>query len=224
MLRRLATLALSLSLATTALVSPAAARSFARAPEAADEPARAARIVRLPDETPRISPAARAKLGKILRAHRAKNVAAFTAYAKRGVYPHNYLTQDSLNVWIDQDGHMCAAATMIFKSGAKKLVRKVGAEQNNIKLGEVTEGPLMDWILVSGLTQTEVATIQEPFMGDREGPSPDPNAWKLAEDERLRNRYEEVLQILAADPDASIEAALDRLAFRPDLIAKLLRS
>ena len=132
-----------------------------------------------------------------------------------------------MGVWIDEEGHMGAAATMIFKSGAKNLVRKVGRTNNFIRLGEVTEGPVMDWILTSGLTQTEVATIQEPFMGR---PEPEPQEpvitvaqWRTQEDARLKARYAEVLDILAADPDASIEAAIDTLAARPDLVAKLLQ-
>lgn len=228
MLRRLATLALTLSLSTTALTT-ADARGFAQAPTApAAETAGAPRLLRADEAAiPRLSAAARARLRKVLRARRAKNIAAFQAYAARGVYPHNYVTSDKLNVWIDEDGHMCAAATMIFRSGAKRLVREVARTSNYIRLADVTEGPVLDWILTSGLTQDEVATIQEPFMGARELPAePEPGSqdWRLAEDARLRARYVEVLAILAADPAASLEAAIDRLAYRPDLVARLIRT
>jgi hypothetical protein len=217
MLRRLASLALTLSLASTA-----AAQGFAKAP-ASDQPMVGERIRADETVTPRISAAARAKLRKVLKARRAKNVAAFRAYANRGIYPHNFRTPDKLNVWIDEEGHMCAAATMIFKSGAKSLVRQTGRDNNFIKLGDVTEGPLLDWILTSGLTQTEVATIQEPFMG-REEPEPGSPNWRLTEDARLRARYAEVLSILSSDPAASIDSAIDSLATRPDLVAKLLKA
>src|SRR5262245_5004119 len=120
MLRRLATLALAVSLASTAFTSTVAAHDFAQAPGA---PAQRLRVDDEARVTPRIAPAARARLGKLLAARRAKNVAAFRAYATRGVYPHNYVTSGKLNVWIDEDGHMCAAATMIFRAGAKQLVR-----------------------------------------------------------------------------------------------------
>jgi hypothetical protein len=223
MFRRFASLALALSLATTALTaSTANARSFAQAPVAAD------RIVADPAEAPRISAAARAKLRKILKSRRAKNVAAFRAYANRGVYPHNFVTSDKLNVWIDEEGHMCAAATMVWKSGAKSLVRQTARDH---KLGDVTDGGLMDWMLTSGLTQAEVAAIQEPFMGGRMQPMPQPvepepgsRDWILAEDARLRARYAEVQTMLAANPDASIDAAIDALTFRPDLVGKLIKT
>lgn len=212
MFRRLASLALSLSLATTAFTATTAdARSFAKAP--ASEVS---------------SDVDRAKLRKVLVARRAKNVAAFRAYATRGVYPHNFHTSGALNVWIDEEGRMCAAATMIWKSGAKSLVRKTGRADNFIKLGDVRTGALMDWMLTSGLTQSEVAMIQEPFMGRMQPepvePEPGSPQWRLAEDARLRARYAEVLATLASNPDASIDAAIDALAARPDLVAKLLEA
>lgn len=217
MFRRLATLALSLSLATSAFTATHAdARAFAQAPIAAER------------EAPRISAAARAKLRKVLAARRAKNVAAFRAYANRGVYPHNFTISGPLNVWIDQEGHMCAAATMIFKSGAKALVRQTGRTNNFVRLADVREGALMDWILTSGLTQSEVALIQEPFMGR---PEPEPGEpvmgsaeWRTAEDARLKGRYAQILATLATDPSASIDAAIDTLAARPDLVARLIKA
>lgn len=231
MLQRLATFALTLSLATTALTSTALARSFATAPgtDAAGAPGMP-RPFRIDDEevAPRISPAARARLRKVLASHRRKNVAAFRAYAGRGAYPHNYATDGALNVWIDEDGRMCAAATMIFRSGARKLVRHIARTDNNIKLGDVTDGAVMDWILTSGLTQDEVATIQEPFMGRMQPmpmpvePAPGSDDWKLAEDARLRARYTVVLAQLGGATDASLDAAVDRLAGRPDLVAKMI--
>jgi hypothetical protein len=179
-----------------------------------------------PAEAPRISDSSRARLRKVLRAHRQQNVAAFRAYARRGVYPHNFRTSGALNVWIDEDRRMCAAATMIFRSGARKLVRDVGRTSNNIQLGLISEGPVMDWILTSGLTQAEVAAIQEPFRGQPDLPAdPEPGGpdWQLAEDLRLRARYAVVLDQLERNDTTSLDAALDTLTTRPDLVTRLLR-
>jgi hypothetical protein len=122
---------------------------------------------------------------------------------------------------------MCAAATMIFRSGAKALVRQTGRDNNFIKLGDVTSGALMDWMLTSGLTQSEIAMIQEPFMGRMQPepvePEPGSPGWRLAEDARLRARYAEVLATLATSPD-SIDAAIDALTARPDLVARLIKT
>ncbi len=222
MFRRLATLALAatLSLLTTA---SADAGGFARPPDG-DPPVATMPRMWVPDQ----APAMRARLKRILTSRRAKNLAAFRAYASRGVYPHNVVQDGALNVWIDEDGHLCAAATMIFRSGARSLVAQVGRDDNYIHLADVTTGPVMDWILTSGLTQTEVATIQEPFFRVPEPRKPQPVAEpgpspRQVEDQRLAVRYREVLGLLASWKDASLEAAIDRLATRPDLIANLVR-
>lgn len=229
MFRRLAALALAATLSTLS-TSAAHARGFAQPPAGAPMPVA---IHDLPAPAPRIAPAMRARLRHVLAARRAKNIAAFRAYAKRGVYPHNIVRDGALNVWIDEEGHMCAAATMIFRSGAKALVRQVARDDNYIRLANVTDGPVLDWILTSGLTQTEVATIQEPFMRVPEPapapiepviaqPPPGPSPRQL-EDQRLAARYREVLGLLASWRDDSLDAAIDRLATRPDLIATLVR-
>ena len=115
MSRRLAKLALAFSLLTTS-IAPAFA-GFAQPPSDRGAPAQMdyAAIER---PTPAISDAARRRLRTVLAKRRAKNVRSFAAYVARGSYPHNFATPDRLNVWIDEEGHMCAAATMIFRSGA----------------------------------------------------------------------------------------------------------
>jgi hypothetical protein len=228
MLRRLAALALAASLALLSTsASTADARTFARPPEGAQLPLA---IEPAPDHGPTLAPAMRARVKRVLAARRAKNIAAFRAYASRGSYPHNIVTSGPLNVWIDEEGRMCAAATMIFTSGARSLVRQIGRDDNYIRLGDVTSGPALDWILTSGLTQLEVATIQEPFMGIREPmPRPEPIMVQPApsrrelEDQRLAARYREVLAMLGSWQADSLDAAVDRLASRPDLVAQLVR-
>lgn len=239
MLRRLTTLVLSFSLAASSLTATADARAFAVAPGAplptppappdGTQPALEEMPPQLRKPAPRLNERTRARLRSALAARRAKNVAAFRAYAKRGVYPHNFITNGELNVWIDGDGHMCAAATMIFRSGAKALVRQVARDNNFIRLADVTDGPLLDWILTSGLTHAEVVAIQVPMVGGPRDPDPSipetpPQDWRITEDARLRARYATVLSSLASDRAASLEAAIDALTFRPDLVAKLLRA
>lgn len=226
MLARLAALALAASLSLLSS-SDAHAGGFAKPPGAAELPVA---IQLAPDRAPVLSTAMRARLKKVLALRRAKNIAAFRSYANRGVYPHNFVREGALNVWIDEEGHLCAAATMIFKSGARSLVRQIGRDDNYIRLADVTSGPVLDWILTSGLTQTEVATIQEPFMLVPE-PEPQPQpvivrtepSPRKLEDQRLAARYREVLGLLAAWKQDSLDAAVDRLASRPDLIATLVR-
>lgn len=239
MLRRLSTLLLSLSLATTSFTATADARGFATAPGAPARPPSHPDVpildempqphdhrIRRPE--PRINARTRARLRAVLAARRTKNVATFRAYARRGVYPRNYITNDSLNVWIDGDGRMCAAATMIFRSGKKALVRQVARDNNFIRLADVTDGPLLDWILTSGLTHDEVIAIQAPTVGGPRGDwrmtpeEPAPQDWRVTEAARLRAHYDEVLSDLSRDRADSLDSAIDALVWRPDLIAQLL--
>lgn len=226
MFRRLARLALACTLAA-ATVTTAAAGDFAAPPAGAAAPVAdlepwtdaAPASIKL---RPALTDATRHRLRAALGARRDQNLRAFAGYARRGVFPHNFENDGRLNVWRDREGHLCAAATMIFRSGAKRLVAKVARTDNFIRLADVTDGPLHDWILTSGLTHDEVIAIQEPFMG-REPDLP-ARDWRTAEDARLRARYAEVQAQLAADRAASLDAAVDALTLRPDLVAALIRA
>lgn len=166
-----------------------------------------------------------------LAAARAANLARFRAYQRKGVFPNNTYAGDKLNVWRDDAGNLCAAATIINASGEVDLVEQVAGEDNFIRLGSVTSGPLMDWILTSGLTQAEIAAIQEPFSpvmrrGREPGfdPSPivavEPNL-RRAEDLRLARKYREVEAMIVRNQTASLELAVDRLMARPALARRL---
>src|SRR5215510_11417403 len=63
----------------------------------------------------------RAKLAAV----RSANLQRFRAYQARGVFPSNTYTDAKLNVWLDEYGHLCAAATIIKASGHGDLVDRV---------------------------------------------------------------------------------------------------
>ena len=157
---------------------------------------------------------------KALAARRDHNLAAFRAYRKGGIYPHNFVRSGPLNTWLDPEGHLCAAATMIDKDGLHELVADTGAKTNNIRLLDVTQGPLMDWMLTSGLTIEEIDRIQEPgFMPDE--PMIDP-AWRKAEDARLRKDYAATDAWLVKHAKIGLDSAVTRLMAHPDLARKLV--
>lgn len=172
--------------------------------------------------------AVRAKLAK----NRVANLARFRVYQKKGVFPSNTFTDGKLNVWLDQFGNLCAAATIIKLSGQDDLVMSVADQNNFIRLADVTSGPLMDWILTSGLTQDEIAAIQEPFMPvTREPvmePSPEPlvvdAGMRRAENRRLARKYKQVEARILKRTSKSLDAATDRLMANPDLAMKFLAS
>lgn len=224
------TIALSLiaSLSTAALadrafVAPSrsvAPMKFAEAPVAAEVPVRSA--VRL-DRA-----AIRAKLAK----NRAANLARFRVYQKKGVFPNNTYTNGKLNVWLDEYGNLCAAATIMKLSGEDDLVQRTADQHNFIRLADVTQGPLMSWILTSGLTQDEIVAIQEPMMSVTDEPTMEPAPQPIivnARARRLENRrlfikYKQVDARIVKSKNKSLDAATDRLLANPDLAIKFLDS
>jgi hypothetical protein len=170
----------------------------------------------------------RATVRAMLAEIRAHNLAAFHAYATAGVYPSNVYKPGALNVWRDQDGHFCAAATIIRASGEIELTDRVAEQTNFIRLADVTSGPLMDWMLTSGLTQEELVAIQKPFMPVVDKPVPAPvqtvtldAKLRAAETTRLRKVYAQVERQLAKSEKQSLDTATDRLMKHPALIEKL---
>lgn len=161
----------------------------------------------------------KAAVRKALEKRRAKNLAAFRAYRNGGVYPHNWVRFGPLNVWIDRDGHLCAAATMIDKDGKHDLVLEIGATDNQIRLMNVTEGPLLDWMMTSGFTIEEIDRIQMPPMGYE--------PWQkerdfLAEDARLRKEYAVTDAWLVKHAKAGLDLAVERLMQNRDLAWRLV--
>jgi hypothetical protein len=162
---------------------------------------------------------------------RTRNLAAFRAYQKAGVFPSNTMKGKKLNVWLDADGHFCAAATIIKASGQDDLVNKVAEQNNFIRLADVKQGPLMDWILTSGFTQDEIAAIQEPFMPVTQEPAIAPvepilvdAKLRAKEDARLLAKYKQVDKQLVKNRTKSLDKATDRLMKNPTLAWQLLAS
>ena len=159
---------------------------------------------------------------------RAVNLAAFRTYQQKGVFPSNTFDDKRLNVWRDRDGHLCAAATIIDASGQHALVSRVAEQTNFIRLADVRQGPLMDWILTSGFTQDEVAAIQEPFDPVTEprirpqDPTLVDARLRAAETARLKAKYTQVTKMLVANENKSIELATDRLMKHPQLAWSLI--
>jgi hypothetical protein len=172
--------------------------------------------------------AIRAKLAQT----RLANLARFRVYQKKGVFPNNTFASGKLNVWLDDAGNLCAAATIIKLSGDVDLATSTATQNNFIKLGDVTQGPLMDWILTSGLTQAEIAAIQEPFVRVVPEPTMEPQPqpvlvdrrMRRAEDRRLIAKYKQVDAQIVKNQNASLDAATDRLLSNPDLAMKFLNS
>jgi hypothetical protein len=163
-----------------------------------------------------------------LEAKRAQNLARFRAYEATGVFPNNVDSDKTLNVWKDDHGHFCAAANLVVKGGNLALANKVAEQTNFIKLGDVTQGPLMDWMLTSGFTQDEIALIQRPYMPVTQRPRPVEQKpvvdgrMRTAENARLHGLYKQIASQLDKQASKSLDTATDRLMKKPALAWALI--
>jgi hypothetical protein len=171
----------------------------------------------------------RAAVRAALETARHNNLDAFRLYQKTGVFPSNVYQPNALNVWRDQDGHFCAAATIIRMSGQTDLVDRVADQNNFIRLADVTQGPLMDWILTSGFTQEDIVAIQKPFMPVVEKPVAVPTEpmtvearLRAKETARLKAIYKRVERDLVKNEQHDLDLAVDRLMKHPALAEKLV--
>jgi len=232
--------ALAFSLVTALSSLAVAAPSFAKAPPDASFSAAASPPVEMPvgdriDAAASRAPITRASLRASVRAmlieNRTANLARFRAYRLAGSYPSNLYTGGALNVWRDPAGKFCAAATIIRASGETALVEQIAQDDNFIRLATVTSGPLMDWILTSGLTQAELALIQRPFMPVTNRPQLDEPITasispklRAREDARLAKLYKRIDAALVRNQRTSLDAAVDRLIKNPTLAWQLVHA
>lgn len=165
----------------------------------------------------------RAKLRQKLAARRDLNIQRFLAYREARVYPVSS-TPGTTHLWFDEAGNLCAAATLISAEWGVEATMRVGEENLNLKLADVTTGPLADWILMSGLTKHEIVAIQAPMIGPGGGGGGEWRDPVIAdpENQRLYNLYTDVERQIRSLRDANLDLATDALMKRPDLARALL--
>jgi hypothetical protein len=97
-----------------------------------------------------------------LRRERMINLARLQAYQLRGVFPHNEHAR-ALPVFVDAHNNACAVGYLMRASGWDKAVRHVQQRNNYVYVLDIHSGPVLEWILQSGLTREEAALIQPAY-------------------------------------------------------------
>jgi len=162
----------------TALFSLALATSAAACTTESDNTVLRASPLRLPEptvsmvKTPDVAPSTR----DVLAQHRRQQIERLRAYAQAGAFPHNTTTDAPLHMFRDAQGNYCAVANLIHQDGRDDLVETTVKTRNDLAVADVSDGPVMDWVLASGLTKEEVVRIQEPAPRMRSQPTPEPRA------------------------------------------------
>ncbi len=158
----------------------------------------------------------RAALRVKLAERRASTFKNFLAYRDAMIYPVNELPGGGFrHVWIDRAGNLCAAATLISKDWGREAATRVGKTDVEIKLATVKRGPVLDWMLTSGMTRSELVAIQLP--GDTFEMSK-----RDVEINRMYSIYVDVERQVRSLDEQNLDLAVDELIKHPALAKQLL--
>lgn len=94
-----------------------------------------------------------------LAARRAQMIGWLREYREAGQYPTDVAGRVA-SVFVGVNGVRCPMAELMHKSGRDDLVAAVAKDNNTIRLADVHEGPVYDWMLSSGLTLDEINMVQ----------------------------------------------------------------
>lgn len=185
-----------------------------------------------PGPTPIVTPAPKLDRDQVREAlfqRREVIFQRFLAYREARVYPVNNLAEGHAHVWLDASGNLCAAATLISADWGRAASERVALENNFVRMSDIQNGPLMDWMLTSGLTHHELVAIQVPSMNpdgsvtwEMPGVAPEVPDPRAAEIARLHEIYIDVERQLTSMWDENLELATDALMKRPDLARALI--
>lgn len=116
-------------------------------------------------------------------------------------------------IFVDTDGATCAVAHLMRLDGHGHAVKAIARTDNHIYVEDVADGPVVDWVRLSGLLIEEAALIQPAYTRWRP-PGLTIEEPKLErhtiEDARLRAHFATVVEQLERHRAAAVEVALDR--------------
>lgn len=99
-----------------------------------------------------------------LSRNRSQNIQRLIAYRNRGLFPQNEgHSLKAIPIFVDRHDTACAVGHLMRESGWKREVDLIEATNLYVYVPDVKEGPLVSWVLQSGLTQEEAALIQPSY-------------------------------------------------------------
>jgi hypothetical protein len=102
-----------------------------------------------------------------LAGRRAQMLQWLHEYTEAGVYPTDERGMP-MSVFRDARGVLCPMAALIARSGHADLVDAVARTNNRLRLADVHDGPLYDWMLSSGLTRDEIIMVQGAMLPEEQ--------------------------------------------------------
>ena len=110
------------------------------------------------------SAATRNRIAANLRRQRGLNLRRLQAYAQQGRFPQNEgQSPVPLPIFVDSHDTACAVGHLMRLSGWGTVVETIRANNNFVYVTDVSDGPLLEWVLQSGLTYEEAALIQPGY-------------------------------------------------------------
>ena len=99
-----------------------------------------------------------------LAARRAVQLQRLADYASAGRFPLNrHYQSEARPIFVDERGTHCAVGYLMAMDGWETEVLAIARTKPNVLVREVGDGPLVDWVLTSGLIQEEAALIQPGY-------------------------------------------------------------
>lgn len=150
-----------------------------------------------------------------LRARRTTQIERVVRYRARGVFPRNRDFEGlRIPYFVDDRGVACAVANLMIQDGLQAEVDRIARANNHVRVMDVTEGALVDWVVGSGLTQEEAARIQPgyDFMRPPATPFPieTPEDPAIVERQRIQRHLAEVIGELRRNTETSLATAVER--------------
>ena len=117
-----------------------------------------------------LSPDARATLRHRLAERRSVQLGRLQAYARAGSFPLNrHYASEARPIFVDAEGTHCAVGHLMAMDGGEIEVNAIARANPNVLVMEVQDGPLVNWLLTSGLLQEEAALVQPGYYPPAEG-------------------------------------------------------
>jgi len=141
-----------------------------------------------------------------LAANRERQIVRLRDYAMAGTFPLNTDFPGRLvPYFVDKVGTACAVGHLMRLDGQRELVERIASITNHIRIENVHDGPLLDWIHDSGLTQKECALIQPSYATIEDYRQGRPWQDEVA---RLKQNFAKVEQSLLDESQRSLCTAL----------------
>ena len=157
-----------------------------------------------------------------LAAARLREITRLREYRIAGRFPKNHRILGKIPTFIDERGSACAVGYLMQRSGHTDLAATIAKTDNHVYIEKLGDGPALDWILFSGLTQAECAMIQPsynwrpgkpgwPQDPPIESPRPIRPIEPDTEQAQLRTHFTAVEQRLLGDTETSLDSMLGLL-------------